>query len=134
MLGREGETLRRGEMRIAVTGSRYSKSLYYRNMVFRVLDGVLRGAGPDIELVVGDATGIDGHAREWARERGIPLAGGGPFVADWKKYGDNAGPIRNLRMAEAKPDVCYAFPGGTGTASCIHKMIVAGVRVVRVVA
>jgi hypothetical protein len=36
--------------------------------------------------------------------------------ADGKKHGRAAGPIRNQKMPEEKPELVVAFPGGRGTA------------------
>ena len=45
-----------------------------------------------------------------------------------------AGPERNARMlAEGRPDLVVAFPGGTGTADMVRRAKAAGVRVVEVV-
>ena len=52
------------------------------------------------------------------------------FPADWKTYGRAAGPLRNARMiAEGKPDLVLAFPGGRGTADMTRKARAAGVEV-----
>jgi len=43
-----------------------------------------------------------------------------PFPADWGKYSKSAGYIRNKQMlAEGKPDLVVAFPGGKGTANMV---------------
>jgi RNA-splicing ligase RtcB len=41
--------------------------------------------------------------------------------AEWDKYGPSAGPRRNARMVEWKPDVVIAFPGNRGTADMVEK-------------
>jgi hypothetical protein len=41
-------------------------------------------------------------------------------MADWKRLGRKAGPIRNQRMlVEGKPDLVVAFPGGKGMAGMV---------------
>jgi hypothetical protein len=67
-----------------------------------------------------------------------------PMPADWKTYGDSAGPRRNTEMVAAAkfdaerrgcPIVCVAFrmPGKSdGTDDCVAKVEAAGIRVVRV--
>lgn len=70
---------------------------------------------------------MDTFAREWAATKpGIKR-----FVceADWATYGLSAGPRRNARILEWKPDLVIAFPGGIGTANMVHQAIVAGVEV-----
>lgn len=64
-------------------------------------------------LVHGDARGADRGAARWAFLKGIPVI---PYPADWQRYGDSAGTIRNgLMLAEENPDAVIAFPGGSGT-------------------
>jgi ABC-type Fe3+-hydroxamate transport system substrate-binding protein len=46
------------------------------------------------------------------------------------KYGPSAGPIRNGRMLEYKPDLVIAFPGGRGTANMVKQARKAGIAVV----
>jgi glycerophosphoryl diester phosphodiesterase len=48
------------------------------------------------EIVSGKAKGVDTLGERWARENKIPIKS---FPADWNKYGNSAGPIRNLQMA-----------------------------------
>jgi hypothetical protein len=52
---------------------------------------------PQIEIVVGDAPGVDGIVRDWAVRNSVPIK---VFRADWNKNGRAAGPMRNKRMAE----------------------------------
>ena len=48
------------------------------------------------EIVSGKAKGVDTLGERWAIENKIPIKS---FPADWNKYGNSAGPIRNLQMA-----------------------------------
>jgi hypothetical protein len=103
-----------------------------RVTLFRVLD-MMRDSPHGIGCIIhGAARGADALAGAWAAERGIECV---PFPADWNGDGRRAaGPIRNSRMlAEGKPDIVVAFPGGNGTADMVRKAEAAGVRVVRVV-
>lgn len=53
------------------------------------------------------------------------------YHADWNAHGRSAGPIRNAKMlAEGKPDLVVAFPGGKGTAHMVGIARKAGVPVV----
>lgn len=82
-----------------------------------------------INLIIhGAATGADSEGMLWAQSMlGRKHA---PFVADWKKHGRAAGPIRNQRMLdEGKPDLVVAFPGGRGTADMVRRARAAGVEV-----
>jgi len=58
-------------------------------------------------VIVGDADGADRLARRAASGLGILTR---MFIAEWKKYGKGAGPIRNRRMIkEGKPNLVVAF-------------------------
>jgi len=70
-------------------------------------------------LIHGGATGADTLAGEWATKRGIPTE---VYPAEWRKYGNSAGPLRNARMLkEGKPDLVIAFPGGRGTRDMVKQ-------------
>lgn len=78
-------------------------------------------------VIHGGARGADYLAFLWSQERGIPSE---CFAADWETYGRGAGPIRNARMlAEGKPDLVVAFPGGRGTEDMKRRARAAGVPV-----
>ncbi len=83
---------------------------------------------PEVRFVIhGEAKGADSHAALWASVNGVTVEA---YPADWKKHGRAAGPLRNARMlAEGKPDLVIAFPGGRGTADMVRKAEAAGVPV-----
>lgn len=101
--------------------------------------------GADIVLV-GDATGVDAHARNSARWQHVGTVQ--TFEAHWRTEGRAAGPKRNQRMVDEAArlmseghDVhCHAFPSkdSRGTWDCIRRAVAAGipttVRLVRVTA
>jgi hypothetical protein len=100
--------------------------------VCAVLDKLNDEAGVEV-VIEGGAPGADRLAREWSRM----VAKGGPdvetFEADWENHGSFAGPMRNARMlAEGRPDVVVAFPGGRGTADMVKKARRAGVEVIEI--
>lgn len=107
---------------VAVTGGRNYND---RGKVWKSLDALVEIHG-DVRLVVGDCSGADQLAREWADERGIHKD---VFVADWDKHGRAAGPIRNKVMVDFGFDLLLAFPGGFGTANMIKQTEKQGVRV-----
>jgi hypothetical protein len=76
--------------------------------------------GEQLAIVVGDATGVDSVARKLAREKEWTLC---VFVANWRKDGKKAGPIRNQKMIETNPDQVVAFPRGAspGTRDTIRR-------------
>jgi len=57
-------------------------------------------------LIEGECRGVDIMSRNWADHNGIPAK---KFPADWKKYKNAAGPIRNKAMLAEKPDLVVAF-------------------------
>ena len=98
-------------MKILVCGGRdfNNKELFYS-----VLD---KGAHIITEIIHGGASGAETLAGQCAREHNKIET---EFMADWKKHGRAAGPIRNKKMMfEGKPDAVIAFPGGAGTADMI---------------
>jgi hypothetical protein len=72
--------------------------------------------------------GADRLAREWACTH--PEIVRWECKADWRRYGDAAGPIRNKRMLEWLPDLVVGFPGGAGTADMLAQARAAGVMVI----
>jgi hypothetical protein len=87
---------------------------------------VMDGASDD---VTGPYVGADYWANQWAlARRRSPVR----FHAEWKKHGRAAGPMRNTRMLEWKPDVVVAFPGGRGTADMVSQARAAGVKVIEI--
>jgi hypothetical protein len=65
-------------------------------------------------VITGGAAGADALANVWAEQRGIQQV---IMPANWRAHGRSAGPMRNRAMADMKPDIVIAFPGGNGTAS-----------------
>jgi hypothetical protein len=77
-------------------------------------------------LIHGAAPGADRLAAEiWQPQGGTIEA----YPADWKAHGKGAGPIRNQRMLDAKPDIVIAFPGGSGTADMVRRARSKGLKV-----
>lgn len=111
-------------MRVIVCGGRnYADGKRLR----RILDDM-----PVSKVITGAATGADQLAVEWARARGIEAV---EYPADWDRFGNEAGPIRNRKMLdEEKPDWVLAFPGGKGTANMVRQAKERGVEVHEVAA
>ena len=67
----------------------------------------------DITIIEGAARGVDTLAAYIAIYLGYKIE---EYPADWDKYKNSAGSIRNKQMLdEGKPDLVIAFPGGRGT-------------------
>lgn len=132
-------------MRVLVCGGRdYDRFAH----VYDVLTEVQDEKGPFEVVIAGrhpgeEPNGTDYWAESWSFMERIPFYG---FPARWgdlrhadavirkrrngTQYDANAGPRRNARMiAEGKPDLVIAFPGGKGTADMIRKARAAGIPV-----
>lgn len=95
-------------IRIVVTGGRNYGGWQKVN---EALDKLHKERGIS-HLLNGGATGADRLCKNWAERNKIPET---TMYADWSQHGRSAGPIRNIKMAETRPDLCVAFPGGNGT-------------------
>lgn len=81
-------------------------------------------------LIHGGAAGADRIAWTWALAGKIPVES---YPAEWGKHGYAAGPKRNAQMlAEGKPDLVVAFPGGKGTVDMVSRAKAAGVEVMEI--
>jgi hypothetical protein len=64
---------------------------------YELLNRTMESCGfPVTEVVSGKARGADTLGERWANENGIPVK---PFPANWDRYGDAAGSVRNEEMA-----------------------------------
>jgi len=111
--------------RVLVCGGRDFNA---RDFAFACLDAHAASASV---VIHGGARGADTLAGEWAMKRQrVPVI---VYHADWNAHGRSAGPIRNAKMlAEGKPDLVIAFPGGKGTAHMVSIARKAGVPVIEV--
>jgi len=83
-------------------------------------------------IIAGGAGGVDALTLEWAQANGIATQA---FRAEWGTFSrtGRAGPPRIARiLAESRPDIVVAFPGGRDTANMVKQAKVAGVWVVTV--
>jgi len=121
--------------RILVTGSRYMRDRKpIREMLERVLDGLpWQQDIAWIQVVHGAARGADSLTDEvLARDLldlGLPPAEKHP--ANWKKFNNRAGPIRNSKMAKLGANICLAFPcpRSVGTWDMVQKIALTGCEV-----
>lgn len=112
-------------MKVLVTGGR---TFLDSNWLFAGLDLLHESLpGGITEIIEGEAPGADIRARFWAERHGVKVVG---VAADWKKHGRAAGFIRNAEMADLKPDVVLACPGGAGTRMMVDIAKKRGLRVV----
>ena len=115
-----------GTMNILVCGGRgYNDAA----RIARTLDAVKERFRID-GMITGGAPGADSLAGAWGHSNHIPVMNVHP---DWRKYGKNAGPIRNQQMLdEQKFDFVIAFPGGGGTADMVRRTKKAGLPILRI--
>lgn len=101
-----------GMTRVLCCGGRdYENSL----AVVTAMDVLLRDRGwqpGQVIVIEGGAKGADRLARHWAESRGAHVA---TVSAQWRLLGKAAGMKRNVAMLALRPELCVAFPGGTGT-------------------
>ena len=97
-------------MIIGVTGSR-EITVGDKMTILSTLRDIIKSGD---EVVVGDATGVDELVSNMYKDRTRVIH------ADWKKYGKQAGPMRNAAIVEVA-DIVVAFWDGVspGTRNCI---------------
>lgn len=108
-------------MRVIICGGRDYRLTHADTTWLRTLQCAL----PITEVVLGRGRGCDQDAEWWAHQHYLPVT---LFPAEWERYGRAAGPIRNQQMVEYA-EGCIAFPGGRGTADCLHRAQAAGLPV-----
>jgi hypothetical protein len=114
------------EMKVLVTGGRDFKDTKKLVEVLFLIHEVT----PFTAIIEGGATGADRIARTFATFMDIPIE---TYDAEWDKYGNGAGPIRNKKMIEeGKPNLVVAFSGGKGTANMVKQAQAAGLRVMEI--
>lgn len=116
-----------GRPRILVTGSRAWNSV----QIIRETLARLREAYPDAVLVHGAARGADQIAEHVWDAWGLPVEG---WPAQWDRYGNRAGYVRNATMVRLGADVCVAFirNGSAGATMCADLAGKAGIPTIRV--
>lgn len=116
-------------MRVILTGSR---ALQDPVPVYEALGLLLKQEGPFTLVHGACATGADHWAHNWyevvGRFWGVTEI---RFEAEWDKYGNGAGPVRNKKMIAAGGDLVLAFPesGGRGTQHTMDLARTAGIPV-----
>lgn len=103
-------------MRILATGSRDWDGVYGTNKIYMILNAFLTLADllqVKITLVHGGCpTGADRAVDNWGRRRqddGVTVE---VIAAQWRFYGNSAGPIRNQEMVDRGADICLGFVKG----------------------
>jgi len=79
------------------------------------------------QVICGGASGADALGERWARENGVPVE---KCHADWKKYGNAAGPIRNRQMANRGEALIALWDGKSrGTKNMIDEATKKGLKI-----
>jgi hypothetical protein len=89
-------------MKTIIAGSR---SVTYPQITFRAIQ---EAPFQVTEVISGGAQGPDRHGEMWASKHNLPLY---LFLADWEKYGNSAGYIRNKEMAEVAEALIAVWDG-----------------------
>jgi hypothetical protein len=105
-------------MRVVVTGGRDFDD---RAMLWAGLDRLYE-LSPITELIEG--------ARWVNQAAGQEVVKHITVEAEWTKHGKSAGYLRNVRMADMRPDLVFAAPGGRGTTMMISIAHDRGIRVI----
>lgn len=79
-------------------------------------------------IIHGGANGADRWSGIWAERRGVPCHVE-PATGPWPQ----AGPLRNQRMVDKRPDAAVRFSGGRGTADCAARCEKAEIEIFEVV-
>lgn len=97
----------RKNFRVVVAGGRDFAD--YKKLCSGIDDFLRNKIGThNITIISGHANGADKLAERYAREHGMKLE---IYPAEWERYGNAAGPIRNKRMSESA-DAVIAFWNG----------------------
>ena len=113
-------------LKVIVCGDRGSGTVFDETIRYEL------NALPKYSTIVhGGCKGVDVYAGQIAKEFGFTVI---PYEAQWRLYGDAAGPIRNKQMlTEESPDAVHAFHPdislSKGTANMMMQSLDAGVEV-----
>lgn len=115
--------------RILVTGSREWTDAYELGMA--LLYAGIGTPWPKITVVHGAAVGADSMAdtlTKWFRGKVEPYP---VSPQEWRRFGKEAGHLRNQKMVDLGADICLAFPTASsrGTWDCVRRAEKAGIPV-----
>lgn len=104
-------------LHVVVTSSRTWQN---RDLVYQVLGAAIRCSSDGrVKVTHGQAkSGGDRFAGVWADK--VPGAVNDPWPADWERYKNRAGFVRNKKMAEQvpAPHICFAFVNPCNDVEC----------------
>jgi hypothetical protein len=112
-------------MRVLVCGGRYYDNVH---AVYHELIG-LHWRTPIAVIIHGGVSGAGAIAEAWARRSRVAVV---RYPPNWECLGKKAEKVRNdFMLADSRPDVVIAFPGGRNTADLVTKASAAGLPVLR---
>lgn len=125
-------------MRVLVTGDRNWSDHFLIAMVLRGFKSLSDEADELFCVIEGGAKGADRHAQQWAHRQDPEEVELITVEAEWGKYGNAAGPIRNMKMLdEHEPEFVLAFhndlANSKGTKHCVEQAKKRGIPVYRFV-
>lgn len=110
-------------MRLIIAGGRHLDDVA---LIRRALARV-HAIRPITVLVHGGNGVLGSTAEDWAREMRLHLV---RYPANWREFGKRAEAIRNdFMLADSRPDMVLALPGGTDTADLVARALRARVPV-----
>lgn len=110
-------------MKVIIAGTRYKdkeNKIPFDDYAL-VVEAIERSGFTITEVVSGTAIGADRLGEQWARANNIPIK---EMPADWIRYGNSAGPMRNRAMAEYADAAIIAWDGKSpGSRNMVENMI-----------
>lgn len=105
---------------VMVTGGRDYRDYEYvaKVLAAELHSGEAKYLGQQFAVIQGGATGADRLAKEWCEQMGIPCF---ECKANWKRYSNSAGPIRNGWILGLPVAKVIAFPGDKGTRNAVEQ-------------
>ena len=111
-------------MRLLIAGGRFLDDV---GMIRRALDRA-HALGPAEVLIHGGAGVLGVAAEDWARENRLHVV---RYPANWREFGKRAEALRDAFMlADSRPDMVLALPGGSDTRALVQRARAAGLRIV----
>ncbi len=111
-------------MRLLLAGGRHLDDVaLIRNALDRV-----HAKGPVRVLIHGGAGALGIAAEDWAREMRLHVV---RYPANWREFGRRAEAIRDsFMLADSRPDLLLALPGGNDTRALVLRALAAGLPVI----
>ena len=110
-------------MKVVIAGTRYKDK--EGKIVFDdynlVVEAVKRSGFQITQVVSGCAIGADRLGERWANSNNVPIK---EMPADWNRYGNAAGPMRNKAMAQYADAAIVVWDGKSpGSRNMVENMI-----------